>query len=374
MSERTALLPPNVKAAFPILMSLTPSLTAFIVSFLFDDETAASLKTPLLASFKTRTCNNFFSRPWHILRYVLGGDGARIGQSIYSPDLIRREQVKSQLQKLERNCLQWVHARMPGALSSMPDSRAPTAFLLVTERIKPLSEEAREIRAFNGLALDRAYDAWESDRLPGVRLVLPRGWSDEGGRLVFGCRRHDAFPDEPGCHDPASNWTIVQRSDDYIQGLLSRWAITCLLDGYHETLSTLRDRTAQNERYRPVRDLKGLRLLARTTLYDISVCSQEIIEFTKSDRVYRRNVLEMIYVRSANEKKIDLLRNLKSSQGWRARQVQRDAALLKSTLATINDLSQIISNIRIQRVLVFLTLISIGVASWAVFLTFRTVQ
>ena len=135
----------------------------------------------------------------------------------------------------------------------------------------------------------------------------------------------------------------------------------------------LRDRTAHDGRYRPVRDLKELRSLTRTTLYDIDACSQEIVEFSQSDSRYRYDVLEMSYVREVRGGKPDLLSDLSASQNRRALQIQREAAVLRSTLSTSNDLSQTISNIFIQRLVLLLTLVSIGIALWAVFLTLRTV-
>jgi len=353
----------------PIVMSLTPSLTVFIILFLFDDDTAASLEAPMRMEFRTRIYKDPLIRPWHIVQYILMGTEARLGHSISTPDLIRRKAVKSHLQNLETSCINWVHVHFPGAFSSLPGSRTPTAALLVTEKVSPMSAESRKIMAFQGLALDRDYDTWESDEWPGVRLVLPRDWDDEGNRLVFACRRHDAFPDSPGYQDPTSNWTIAQRAHDHIEGLLSRWSITCLLDKYHEALSALRDRSAHDGRYRPVRDLKELRSLARTMLYDIGACTQEIVDFSESDINYRYEVMEMFYVRTVQNKKTYLLNGFKSSQNWRARQVQRESALLLSTLSTSNDLSQTISNIRIQRLLVLLALVSIGIALWAAFLT-----
>jgi hypothetical protein len=111
-----------------------------------------------------------------------------------------------------------------------------------------------------------------------------------------------------------------------------------------------------------VRDLKDLRALARTTLYDIGACTEEIIEFAKKEAGYRWNVLEMARAREAGAGEASLLRALRSSQRSRAKQIQREASLLQSTLSTSNELSQAISIARIQRILVLLTLISVGVA------------
>ncbi|WP_183026176.1 hypothetical protein [Variovorax sp. UMC13] len=372
MRDRTAKLPPGVTGALPILMSLTPSLTAFIVVFLLDRDTAASLQGPLRAEFQTITRRDPLYRPWHVIRHVLMNGELRLGYSILQPNSLRREAVRSIVQRLEKGCVQWVKDRLPGAFASLPDVKSPSAILLVTEKVAPLSEDARKIRAFHGLALDRDYDAWESDEWPGARLVLPRSWSDEGSRMIFACRRFDAFPDSAGYHDIKSNGTIAYRANDLVGGLLSRWAITCLLDGYHQSLSALRDRTALNKRFRTIRDLKALRTLTNTTLYDISASAQEISEFIDADHSYSYNVMEMNYVRNGSSARHELLNGLKAAQSVRARQLQRDAALLQSTLENSNNLTQTISNIRIQRFVVFLTLISIGIASWALFMSLQT--
>lgn len=372
MRERTAPLPRGVSAAFPILMSVTPSITAIVMLFVFDDETAAALEAPLRAEYATEVKRDPLFRLWHVARYVLFNGSARFGHQWYPPNILRRDAVRSRLQDLEDACISWLKARLPGAFTALNGSRFPTAALLVTEEVRPLTEDARNIRAFDGIAIGRDYDAWESDDWPGARLVLPRGWDAEGTRLSFACRRRDAFPERSGYHEPTSNWTIAQRADDLVRGLLSRWALTCLLDGYHEVLSALRDRTARDGRYRPVTDLKHLRSLARTTLYDMMACAHEIEDFTESDAQYRWNVMQMTYAQPVRGETLDLLQDLRSSQTMRAQQVRREASLLQSTLSTSNDLSQTVSNIRIQRLVVLLTVVSIGIALWAVFVALQS--
>jgi hypothetical protein len=241
----------------------------------------------------------------------------------------------------------------------------PSALLLVTEVSSPATEEARLTRAFAGLSIDRDYDAWASKEWPGARLVLPRSWGEEGLRLTFSCRRRDAFPDRPGYNDPKSNWTIAQRADDLIRGLLSRWALSGMLDGYHEQLSDLRDRLAASRAHRPVQDLKGFRSLARTKLFDIVTSSHEIQQFASAKWRYRYDVLEMEYVRSDGAERTDLVSALSSSQRNRAKQVRREAELLQSILAVIVEATQTIASIRIQRLAILLAVVSIAIAAFA---------
>lgn len=372
LSERTAPLPAGVRVMQPILMSITPSLTAFVSMYMLDDESALSLDTPMRAKFTSTARRDSHTQWWQILRYVLTGKGSRFGYRLFNPDNIRRERIQSCVRDIETRCVDWVRRHVPGVFSSLNSAGMPTAALFITKQVSPMTEESRNIRALSGLAISRNYDAWNSDSWHGAGLVLPRNWDSEGQRLNFACRRRDAFPDNSFYHDPTSNWTISCRADELIRGLLSRWAITCLLDSYHEKLSVLRDYTARNSRYRPVRDLKSLRTLARTMLYDIGVCAQETIEFAESDYRYRYDVLEMKYAREVNGKQPELLPDLQSSQVARANQVRREAELLRATLSISNDLSQTVANIRIQRLVVLLTIISIGIAVWAALMSIRS--
>lgn len=363
MRERSASLPNGVSAVMPMLMSITPSITAFVVLFMFEDNTAGSLETCLRANFNTTTRSKSLNA-WHLIRYIFfNRESVRFRYSIFNPDLLRREALKSQIEKLENECTQWMGKHFPGAIHSLPNTHCPTALLLLTEQVIPLTEEASKIKAFEGIGLNRDYDAWESSEWPGARLAMPR-WDEDKSRLTFACRRQDAFPESLGYHDPTSNWTIAYRANDVIPGLLSRWAISCLLDAYHAKLSAMRDEIACDGSYRTVRDLKKLRFFARTLLYDIGACTPEVKEFAQSEYRYEYDVIKMTYAQSESKKHV-LSKSLGSSQIKRAGQVKREAELLRTTLGASNELSQTITNIRIQQLMVLLTIISIGIAMWA---------
>lgn len=373
MRERTASLPEGVRVSLPILISVTPSVTALVAAFLLSDESADKLNAPLNASYSTRTLRDPRFHRWDVVRYLLGNGSVRFWRRIYDPDHFRRDAAKSSIRAMEQECIDWVRRYLPGTFSSLDAVSFPTAILFVTEEIPPLTEAARAIRAFDALSINRDYDAWDSTDWPGGRLVLPRSWDDEGSRLVFACRRRDAFPDQPGDSESRSNLRIAQRADEHVRGLLSRWALTCMLDHYHQTLAALRDRAAGKGTSRPVHDLKKLRSLTRKVLFDIGTSAQEVEEFVEAGRVYRHDIMEMQYVRSRGGKHPDLLRRLGDSQRYRTRQIQRESTLLQSTLSVSTNVSQTISNIRIQRLVVLLTIISIGIAAWALFLTLKEI-
>ncbi|NQV16640.1 hypothetical protein HQ531_14350 [bacterium] len=364
MSERTAQLPTGVSASLPFLMSLTPSITALIMVFILDDEASNSLDGSLSAIYTTRITIGHHLFSWQSIFYILMNTNMPFRRSYHDPDSQRMAAVQSSLGDIEKSCVSWIHKNLPGVFSTeIRGQMSPTAMLLVTEATAPLSKESRSIWALRGLMLDREFEAWKSDEWPHARLILPRSWGEEEGlRLTFACRRRDAFQDNSGYPDPTSNWTIAQRADEKIRGLLSRWALTCMLDGYHERLSELRDKSAARHIYRPIRDLKKFRNLVRSRLYDILTSTHEIEKFTDADLAYRDNVLEMEYVRSPKEKQTDLLSHLQLSQRMRAKQVRREANLLQSVLSVGSEVSQTIASIRIQRFVVLLTLVSISIA------------
>jgi hypothetical protein len=145
-----------------------------------------------------------------------------------------------------------------------------------------------------------------------------------------------------------------------------------LLNDYHQLLSVLRDSAASQQSYRPVRDLKTLRSLVQTQFYDVAISAQEIGEFVESDRAYRYDTLEMQYVRVVGGKRPDLLQDFMTFQASRARLLQRDSVLLQSTISLSGDITQTISNARIQRLIVFLSVISLGIAVAAILISLST--
>lgn len=363
MRERTAELPDGVQAALLTLMSITPALTALVCCFIMTTEAAGMLDGPLRADYATYVGRDPQFRRRHLLRHLLWGGRIQLGGTYHSPDFQRRDAAKAALDYVEESCARWMRRNLPGVFAGrLRDGQYPTAMLFVGEEIAPLTDEAMSIRALEGTAMDRGWDAWRSDDWPGARMVLPRSWGREDLRLRFGCRRTDAFPDEPGYPEPGSNWTISQRANDLVQGLLTRWALSCLLDGYHQVLSNHRDRSAGDASYRPVRDLRRVRSLVRTEVYDILVSAAEITSFAEAVHGYEWNVIEMEYVRLGHGDSARLLSMLRDDQKARAGQVRHEAELLLSTLSTSAEVTQTISNIRVQRFTILLTVISIAVA------------
>lgn len=363
--ERSAALPDGVEAALPSLMSVTPSITALVTAFILTEEYARTINTPLLAYYSTQTEINSRLRRRQALAYILGRGRFLSGGSRIWPDLARRREVQTCLDNLEQSCAIWVQNNLPGVFASgLRKAKYPTAMLMVTETMMPLSEEAQSIRAFDGLNLNHDFVAWKSDSWPLSRLAFPDSWDDESLRLVFACRRGDGAKEMPGVSEPTSNWSIAQQANDLGQGLLTNWALSCMLDGYHHLLSTLRDKAAAKSSYFPIYELGTLRNMLQRNLFDIDMAAQEIRELINTNGY----ILQVPHFEEAREVRnpVDLLQNMKTYQKRSSNLIARESDLLQSTLKIITDLTQNVSNIRLQRFIVCLTLISIVIAIIAI--------
>lgn len=363
MTERFADLPQGVRFAVPSLRSVTPSLTALVVAFFLDDERASSLELPLRHSFETTISNDPRFRRYQVIPHVLWNRPARFGHRPWTPEFKRRESVRRLMTGIERDCAHWVASNLPGVFASgIRSGLFPTAMLMLTEHRRPLTDETRHPRVFYGLGLHREYESWESSEWPGGRMALPSECPEEAGSLIFACRRRDAFPDSPGDPEPESNWTIAQRADDLIQGILTRWALTFMLDGYHQLLSRRRDRSAADTSTRPSQELHALRVLIRRDVYDMRLAASEIRTFVKDAWAYKHGVMEMQPAGSLSNSRKELLALFRNLQRIRAKQVERESRLLLSTLSVSADVAQATSNIRLQRILVLLTVASVIIA------------
>jgi hypothetical protein len=367
MRDRTANLPPIAAGALPTLRSITPSITALVICFMLTDDAARSLDEPLRANYSTYVERNTLFRRRHVIPYVLLNRPIRLGGTYHTPAFQRRDAVEERLDTIERQCTTWLAEHFPGVFAQgLRHNLFPATMLMVSEETRLLTEDARQMRALDGTAMDQWYDSWTSNEWPGCYMTIPHGWRKEMLRLQFGCRRRDAYRGRSSDADEQSNWAISQHANDLIEGLTTRWALSCLLDGYHQQLSGHRDRAAIGAMFRPVCDLRQLRRFARTEAYDILMSAAEVASLASNRRAYAYNVIEMEHVRSTGKKRLDLLNELRSSQTRRSRQLERETQLLLSTLTTSTDVTQTISNIRIQRFLILLTAISIAIAVIAV--------
>jgi len=212
---------------------------------------------------------------------------------------------------------------------------------------------------------------WKNYDWPALRLAYPRPFSSENERtLTFACKRSDSFdPEKVGAQDQ-SDWSIVQHADDYLQGLLLRWASSQLLYEHARRIAVLRDLSARNtRRHATIKRLKEVRQLIVTESLDLEVAAHEIRQLASSELEFRYNVIEFLEanptLRGHPREAHRLLESLRRSQLDQAQELVDELRVLVGSLSTASNITAAISNIQIQRLLLLLAAASIAVASWA---------
>lgn len=372
MSERYAHFPLGIESAHPVLIALTPSITALVVNFYFSVEESKSLEYALTRTYTTYTVTNPLLRIRDVVAYIVVGKRAKFSRTVHNPDSQRRDSVRSALNRLERKCEDWFRGNLPGIFASgLCDGKLPAAALLVTEKIAPTSDEMMPLRAFDGLAISRGGERWTSPHWPGAALCMSHDSEYSDSRLTFICRRRDAFPVSPIYREPTSNGTIGQRAEETIRGILTKWALSRALSGYRAELSSLRDKTASANKHRPIEDLRALRGLVKHRLYDAIITAQEVEEFAQERLGYSYDTVDWQMV-GPNGTTYSLVEHFAASQTAESRRIVRDANSLQSVLSAISNISQTISNLRIQYLIILLTVVSTLIAAWALYISIKT--
>lgn len=389
-TDRVADLPAHCQAALPQLWSVTPGLTALTISFILTDESARALDDPMHGDFTTARHASSRYRRWHLIPHLLWGREVHYGKSIEPPSNRRRRRVAEELCRLEQESVRWTRRHLPGAFATtLSHVGQPTCLLLLTDFIDPLTEDSRNAAALSGSGLDQSYLAWEvGPEWPAARITFShRGLRDpdhDPFRMTVACRRDDAIPERRRQHvgDPTSNWSISYFAGEILGGLGVRWALGCLLDGYGQLLARHRDETAGEASFRPVHDLKELRRIVRTETYDILTAVDEIESIAGDRPKFAYGVVEPTRMRnrkptmgegeSEPNDRVDLVDLMREAQLSGASRVRQDVERLMAALAASADLTQAISNIRTQRVVLAMTIMSIAVACIAVYVAVKS--
>src|SRR5690606_24749604 len=72
-TDRVSQLPKDVKGAFPTLISVTPSITALVIYFLFNEHSAKSLEQPLKADYTTSIDRKPKLSLWSVVLHIFLG-------------------------------------------------------------------------------------------------------------------------------------------------------------------------------------------------------------------------------------------------------------------------------------------------------------
>jgi hypothetical protein len=363
-------LPSGVDAIQLGLFALTPSITVLTAAFVLSDEAAAGYHATLSADYETALLplerdqgRRWAQMGWRI-RYGPGWMWRR-GHLIENPEFRRRRAARTYLVDYKERAQAWMAERFPGVFAAgLLGTDFPAAAMNVLESAEPFVEEGPEWQRAAGL--DYWWRTWRSEEWPGCVLTMPGGGLGDVPHLMrLAVRRSHT---EDWRLDGPQNWYVALKANDLLGGLLARWALLTASYGQREVLATLRDVTAGKKEHRVVRELRALRMTASTSALDAELLAQEGAALADDGSRMRYHTVEFSREdeRGGELEEVELLDVMAENLRHHAQDVGAVNRLILDTTALVANLTAAISNVRLQRLVVGVSVVSVTLAAIAV--------
>jgi len=286
-------LPPGVTAAFPSVWTLTSSLTALVLQFVFEEELAEAVEC-------VARRNDFEARG----RLLEGG-----GVSVEPPEMVKQSAIEGARRDLRRLPVEWIADNVPGAFTAGGGSTMPTAELMTSELAVPFGEEERGNGYMQQLGFGWDPAAWRSDELKVWQLSFDR----EELCVTVAAKRSEVVASGQLEHrGDDETWSMAGEANDYLQKDLAIWAAGRHLVECQERLSGIRDAERRlAAHWFPVGRLKKIgREFLRDSL-DARTAAAELRRFAADEEWFKRDAAEWKGVGVLAER--DLLESFRSA-------------------------------------------------------------
>ena len=277
---RSAQLPPEVDYALASMYSLTSSLTCIVIGFVLDKTYSARLDESIRRKRET------------VIEPLTRG-----GYHLLGPDFQKTTDIRTIRAAMRESATNWFRTNLPGIFAGgLLENEFPTCEFLTLRSIQPFPTsgevEGKDKDWLRLLNVDTDIDAWEADSLRSLKFdwLLSR---DEKSRFhAVVAAKEDAFPEEKlrtyGGGDRASYVVYV---DDIMNGLLSRWALLCMLLGFERHLNNIRD----SAKFKPTKKEDPLHLLRELSGHvsqsvDIAIASAELRHFAEQKASFEHDL------------------------------------------------------------------------------------
>lgn len=352
-------LPVGVVSAQIGIRTLTATVTALTVRFRLSAERAAGLGTILNADVASKATPS--------------RDG---GHSVHDVSWQKQTAVDDWHVRLRTDSAAWLAQRFPGTFHRLRPGQPLAIELLVTERHRPWDEptgEAGKRRWMRMLDLED-WDAsgyWQCIPMPQLRLRQHRfhSWErHEYQMFTLGVLRAefvDAFSQDPA-EEGALNLALHVH-DEPIVGVANHLALSALFAHLGDALSGTRDLADVASGSRSADDLIRLRRQLARTEMDGRIVVADLIRYAESGWAWSREVPDFREVMRAD---LPIASSARSSlkDTWRQSQVDDGNMImqaesdLRDLLNTSAQLTGAAENLRLQRRVFWLTVMSVVVA------------
>lgn len=277
---RAAQLPPEVDYSLASMYSLTSSLTCIVIGFVLDKTYSARLDECIRRKRET------------VIEPL-----ARGGYHLLGPHFQKTTDIRTIRAAIRESATNWLRTNLPGIFAGgQLENEFPTCEFLTLRSIQPFptlgEAEGKDKDWLRLLDVNTDRDAWEADSLHSLKFNWPHSRDEKSRFHAVVAAKEDAFPEEKlrtyGGGDRASYVVYV---DDIVNGLLSRWALLCMLLGFEHHLNNIRD----SAKFKPTKKENPLNLLRElrdhlSQSVDIAIASAELRNFCAQKAYFEHNL------------------------------------------------------------------------------------
>ena len=266
---RKAPLPSGVEYALAAMYSLTSSITCIVIGFVLEEGQNRRFEQALRQRRQT---------------YLMPLRGR--GHRIVDPSAQKATDIMTLRDEMRELAAGWFGAHLPGlfASGSLAGEYPTCEFLTLRNAVPFPPHSARDYTHYQWLSIlniSNDFYAWNSKELRGMKFVWPLS-DDIHSRFhsVIVAREADFSEDIMRHYGGTNRGPIASYVNQFMQGLLSRWALAALLSGFESYLNNMRDSTdfKPNDKVKPLRLLENLAHHI-TQSVDISAVSAELQNF-----------------------------------------------------------------------------------------------
>jgi hypothetical protein len=364
--------PPGIRFIRLELRTLTSTVTALTAQFGLDDDRALGLGGAAFLEL-----GNFWkgmegpvSEMWEGGPYVAGA---------------KERPAEEWRTSLRQEAADWLAKWFPGFFHRLAPGQLPAIEFLLTGQLRPW-EEFRDplVNGPPDLAkvLDLKYSSryWQCATIPSLRMQErpefsgfswePESWLGQRHRLVLAALRGSY---QEFMADQGGTWA-TNSFDHSVRELLVRWSLTAFIRELEAQIGRIQDAADQASRERSAQALADTQRQLLQTGIDSQIVVNDIVRYAQA-RGWGNGVLNFTEVapqasqRSATEgfpapraRPVSLTESLRKEQisdGQRVSQLETD---LREVLNTSAQLASASENLRLQRMVVWLTVIATIVA------------
>ena len=351
--SRKAPLPVGVKYATAAMYSLTSSITCIVVGFVLDE-----------------THNRCFEQALRQERQTYLKPGPKRSFAIVDPFAQKERDIKKLRADLRELASGWLYVHLPGLFASgILGGEYPTCEFLTLRKTIPLTsvrshKHSKDDEWLRILRADRDFNAWESDKLNGLKFVWPLSHEIYPRFHSIVAAREDDFSDETlQVYGGNNRQSLVFYVDRFINGVLSRWALLGLLSGFERYLNNARD-SADYKSHKKSKLFLLLKSLGNhiAQSVDISAAAVELQRFAARDEILFTHNINIFYPcdRAAyRNQDITLSEALRAQTARRAEWLHNVDQSIRDVLIQYGSTIGAYENIKLQKRLTGLTWIII---------------